>query len=151
MMREKIERKCIGCEKVLVTRHQVKYCSQKCQATTKYKKSLQGWKEGITNGAAGIQTKVLSASIRRYLFEKYNKECSRCGWGEINPVSGKIPLEIDHIDGNSENNLEENLRLLCPNCHSLTPYFRNLNKGKGRKWRMGSVLEEVSNASHLSF
>ncbi len=53
-----------------------------------------------------------------------------------NPVTGKVPLEIDHIDGDSENNKEENLRLICPNCHSLTPSFRNLNKGKGRAWRI---------------
>ena len=144
-------RTCLGCNKALVTRHQVKYCSQKCQATTKYKKSLKGWKDGITNGAAGIQTKVLSASIRRYLFEKHNNKCSQCDWGERNSVSGKIPLEIDHIDGNSENNREENLRLLCPNCHSLTPYFRNLNKGKGRKWRMENIRQEASTSTHISY
>ena len=42
---------------------------------------------------------------------------------------------MEHIDGNSENNNIENLELLCPNCHSLTPTFGALNKGKGRKNR----------------
>ena len=43
-----------------------------------------------------------------------------------------LPLEIDHIDGNSENNSEENLRLICPNCHSLTANYRGANRGNGR-------------------
>ena len=63
------------------------------------------------------------------------QEYYRCGWCEINPTSGKIPLEIEHIDGNYKNNTEENLILLCPNCHSLTPTYRALNKGHGRKER----------------
>lgn len=36
----------------------------------------------------------------------------------------KIPLEIDHIDGNKKNNDRNNLRALCPNCHALTPTWR---------------------------
>jgi len=59
-----------------------------------------------------------------------------CGWSKKNRFSNRIALEIDHVDGNSENNIESNLRLLCPNCHSLTPYFKNLNKGNGREWRL---------------
>ena len=56
-------------------------------------------------------------------------------------MTGHVPLEIDHIDGDAENNIETNLRVLCPNCHSLTPHFRNLNKGKGRKWRMKKYIK----------
>ncbi|MEK7095116.1 MAG: HNH endonuclease signature motif containing protein [Patescibacteria group bacterium] len=137
-------RKCIGCNKSLLTRSQLKYCSQQCQATTKYYKSIEEWKFGIKNGSLGIQTRIISSFLRRYLFEKYKNKCSQCGWNEKNLVSGKIPLEVDHIDGNSENNSEENLRLLCPNCHSLTPYFRNLNKGKGRRWRMKNIQKRIN-------
>ena len=36
----------------------------------------------------------------------------------------KIKLEVDHIDGDKYNNSRENLRLLCPNCHSTTPTWR---------------------------
>ena len=39
---------------------------------------------------------------------------------------------VDHIDGNSDNNSEENLRLICPNCHSLTSTYRGANRGHGR-------------------
>jgi hypothetical protein len=73
--------------------------------------------------------------------EKYNRACSLCGWSKINPATGNIPLEIDHIDGNAENNKEDNLRMLCPNCHALTPSFRNLNRGAGREWRRQKYLK----------
>lgn len=58
-----------------------------------------------------------------------------CGWNKTNPITGRVPLEVHHVDGNPENNKENNLRLVCSNCHALTPGFRNLNKGKGRLWR----------------
>lgn len=55
-----------------------------------------------------------------------------------------IPLELDHIDGNSENNAEENLRLICPNCHALTPTYKNKNKGSGRHARRQRYAEGKS-------
>ncbi len=129
-------RKCTYCRTILRSRYKIKFCSNKCQAMMKHQQTLDEWKNGIKSGTVGVQSRIISSSLRRYLFEKYGHKCSRCGWNEVNIYSGKVPLEIDHIDGNSENNSEHNLRLLCPNCHSLTPYFRNLNRGRGRKWRM---------------
>ena len=41
-----------------------------------------------------------------------------------------LTLEVDHIDGDFLNNLAENLRFLCPNCHRQTPNFAG--RGKGR-------------------
>ena len=52
-----------------------------------------------------------------------------------NPVTNNVPIQLDHIDGNSDNNSLDNLKLLCPNCHSLTPTFGALNKGNGRELR----------------
>jgi hypothetical protein len=51
--------------------------------------------------------------------------CSNCGLAQW--MSRPIPLELDHIDGDRENNCVENLRLLCPNCHALTPTYRARN------------------------
>jgi hypothetical protein len=50
-------------------------------------------------------------------------------------MSQPIPLELDHIDGDAGNNNYDNLRVLCPNCHALTPTFKAKNKGKGRAAR----------------
>jgi 5-methylcytosine-specific restriction endonuclease McrA len=73
--------------------------------------------------------------IRKYLFEEAKYKCTECGWCKKNPSTGKVPLTIDHIDGNSSNHKRENLKVLCPNCHSLTPTYGALNKGNGRKTR----------------
>jgi 5-methylcytosine-specific restriction endonuclease McrA len=56
-----------------------------------------------------------------------------CGWSEINKWTKKVPIELNHIDGNPENHNIKNLELLCPNCHSLTEFYKR--RGKGRKWR----------------
>ena len=90
-------------------------------------------KKGLQNGMKGKYQ--ISNHIRRYLLQKYSNRCSRCGWGEVNPYSGLVPLEIEHIDGNYQNNTETNLILLCPNCHSLTSTYKGANLGKGRKAR----------------
>lgn len=111
-----------------------KYCSNKCQQDYIYKNVIKEWKVGSDIHTENASFKV-SKYIRRYLFEQANNKCTLCGWGEINPTTKKSPLEIDHIDGNCKNNRPENLRLICPNCHSLTPTYRSLNKGNGNKER----------------
>lgn len=42
---------------------------------------------------------------------------------------------LDHIDGDSTNNRRDNLRLVCPNCDSQLPTYKNRNHGKGRHAR----------------
>ena len=95
---------------------------------------IEAWKRKELNPLK--KGKRLRNFIRRYIFEKYNNRCAKCGWNEINPITGKPPLEIDHIDGNVDNSWEDNLVLLCPNCHALTPYWKALNAGRGSKERL---------------
>ena len=122
---------CLNCGCNLY-RAKSKFCSNKCQFEYDYKTYIQRWKNGEEDGMSGKFG--VSEHIRRYLFNKYNGSCQICGWNKTNPFSENVPLQIHHIDGNYKNNTEENLQLLCPNCHSLTETFGRLNKN-GRKDR----------------
>ena len=110
-----------------------KYCSNDCQHDYQHKMYLEDWKSGKVNGLQSIG--IVSTHIKRYLREKFGNKCFLCGWAEINTKTGEVPLVADHIDGNWCNNKEENLRLICPNCDSLSPTYAALNKGNGRKNR----------------
>ena len=121
-----------------------KYCSNKCQQLNQFREYIKKWKLGLRNGDRGIVTKNISSHIKRYLVEKYGEKCFICKWSKKHSVTGRVPLEIDHINGNSGDNSEINLRLICPNCHALSANFRNLNKGNGRTWRMLKYKKNVT-------
>lgn len=115
-----------------------KYCSKKCETAYKIHQYVEDWKLGKISGTTGY---TCSSFVRNYLLQKHEYKCERCGWGEINPFTNKSPLQIHHIDGNSENNVEENLQVLCPNCHSLTENFgsRNTNAPRGKSKYYGKA------------
>jgi nitrate reductase cytochrome c-type subunit len=142
-------KKCANCGADLVRRHQAKFCSNKCQFLYQHKNWIKEWKEGKINGNIGITARNISKHLKNYLGEKFGNRCFECEWNKKHPVTGVVPLEIDHVDGNAENNSESNLRLLCPNCHALTPFYKNLNRGKGRKWRMDKYIKN-KDAKNLS-
>lgn len=125
---------CLNCGKefILYLSSNGKYCCGKCQNEYQHKEYIERWKNGEENGLTGKY--YISGHLRRYLFEINENKCERCGWGEVNPYTNRVPLQIHHIDGNCQNNREENLQLLCPNCHALTENFgsRNKNATEGR-------------------
>ena len=121
---------CAYCDKPLNERHK-KYCDNTCQHKFQNEDKISRWLSGECNP----QNYELPTPIRQYLLEEAEYKCTQCGWSGINPVSMKTVLTIDHIDGNADNNTKENLRVLCPNCHALTPTFGGLNKGNGRSRR----------------
>ena len=122
---------CLNCSKKISSKK--KYCDNLCQKEFEYKLYILKWKLGMENGLKGKYQ--ISNHIRKYLLLKNNNKCEKCGWSMVNPYTNVVPLEIDHADGNYLNNNENNLLLLCPNCHSLTPTYKGANKGNGRKDR----------------
>ena len=77
-----------------------------------------------------------SFKLKRRLFAAGLKpeNCELCGWAE-KTIDGYLPLELDHINGNRHDNRIENLRVLCPNCHSLQATHRGRKlKGKKHAW-----------------
>jgi hypothetical protein len=111
---------CLHCSKLLSNNKKI-YCNNTCQHLTQRNLKID----------AGLE-KCSASFIRNYMINKYAAKCMKCGWCEINQTTGKVPIELNHIDGNSENNNLINLELLCPNCHSLTSNYKALNKGNGR-------------------
>jgi hypothetical protein len=98
----------------------------------------RGWSKGLritTNPGAPIEELLVNNSgyqsfkLKRRLFDANlkPKHCEECGWSKISK-DGRLPLELDHINGNPRDHRLENLRVLCPNCHSLKPTHRGRNK-----------------------
>lgn len=125
--------KCLNCEEETY-RPGYKYCSNSCQMQYQYQVYIKKWKNEEISGLQSIG--IVSSHIKKYLRKKYNNKCCICGWSKINPITRVAPLVADHIDGNWRNNKENNLRLICPNCDSLTATYAGLNRGKGRNNRV---------------
>jgi hypothetical protein len=80
--------------------------------------------KGRRTGSHLLKKRLVAAGLKEL-------RCELCGWAEKAP-DGRIPVELDHINGDPSDNRLENLRILCPNCHSLQPTHRGLNKKSRR-------------------
>lgn len=123
---------CLVCQKEIGKGS--KFCSNTCFSINNMNDSFREIEIGNTefkNTGVIINRK----RIKKYLIFKYGNKCMECGWCKINKKTGNVPIQMEHIDGNSENNSLDNLKLLCPNCHSLTSTYGSLNNGNGRNER----------------
>lgn len=116
------------------------YCTQECFKNWQ-EELFEKWKQPSQPCPASFLDRNghLLPRIAKKVKAYYNWTCnakledeSRCGWSRIHPITNKIPVQLDHIDGDSLNNEFSNLRVMCPSCHSLTSTFGALNVGNGR-------------------
>ena len=84
--------------------------------------------------------------LRKYYCEKkeIKYECSICSKTEW--LGQKLTLELDHKNGDNHNNKLDNLRWLCPNCHSLTSTFRGNNNNGKRKIEDDVIVKTIKNS-----
>lgn len=127
---------CIQCGESKVNNRVAKFCSSTCSGAYQTQKVINDW---IDNPSSATTSQGLKSAIKKYLIQQANYACSECGWDTINPTTGRCPLEVDHIDGDAYNNIPDNLRVICPNCHSLTSTYRALNRNSSRTYRKNQV------------
>ena len=140
-------RACLFCGKLLEGRRKRnnQYCDKHCQAEFAHKRYMELWLTGRASGNREGMRTMVSIHVRRWCLERAGYKCEECGWDRVNPFTGKTPLAAHHIDGNAKHTRPENLKVLCPGCHSLTENYGSLNKGHGRDgrykrvWRNGSA------------
>lgn len=108
-----------------------KNVSEKLKGHVPWNKGMKGyprsnigrtWKNKIIPILSKNFDELGACGKRKYLLEFYSGCCQECGYSKTRE-NGKSILAIHHVDGNKENTSRDNLKLLCPNCHTLTHNF----------------------------
>lgn len=97
----------------------------------------------LVNGKSYSSHKLRIRLIEENIFNHQCNLCKNTHW-----LSELIPLELDHIDGNHDNNELSNLQLLCPNCHAKTPNYRGKNK---KRYSIEAPLDQSAESWNLKF
>ena len=101
-----------------------KFCSVQCAHTFRSLEHKKKFFSGL------LEKRIDRPTARKYLAEARGYKCETCG---LNDWQGNpITLHVDHINGDPSNDHPDNLRLICPNCHSQTEFLGGANKGRGR-------------------
>ncbi len=118
---------CVNCNIEMAELHgsKRKYCSLQCQQDFAMEQRFRDWYE--------FGKHFENKPIRNFLKIWKGYYCECCGISEWN--GKEITLEVEHIDGNSENSKPDNVCFLCPNCHSQTDTYKAKNMGNGRHFR----------------
>ncbi|GAA4673524.1 HNH endonuclease signature motif containing protein [Nocardioides nanhaiensis] len=121
---------CRGCAALCEGRRLRIYCSLRCQREYEQTQLVALWlATGQANAGSGRRHYV-----RRHVLREQSGLCAICGsppeW-----LGSPLAFVLDHIDGDSSNNVRANLRLVCSNCDSQLPTYKNRNRGAGRHYR----------------
>jgi hypothetical protein len=106
---------CLNCGKINnIKGHSYtnKYCNNSCQQQHRSRLLVKEWKEQETT----TTWRQIPDWVRKYLINARGHKCAVCGNTSHNGMA--IPLVVDHLDNNTQNNSEDNLQLICPNCRS---------------------------------
>lgn len=113
--------KCRNCEKSIIGSKT--FCSKDCYINFNSKERIKKLESGSL---------LCNDTIRLALITKFGDICNICEKDSI-WNNKKLTLHVDHIDGNSDNNNFNNLRLLCPNCHSQLETSKCKNKKQTKR------------------
>lgn len=121
--RKKKRKTCLNCGKI-VNNYANKFCNINCF------NEYQFFNKTLPKFYSGKLT--TNDTIKKVLIYLYGENCVIC---DNDNMWMKMPLtlQVDHIDGNSDNNHPINVRLLCPNCHSQTETYCGGCKPKNTK------------------
>ena len=130
---------CKNCKQSFKKKKGKFFCSKKCYNENKYKTKL----ELVTKENNFFILTSKSSTVRNFLIKHYGHKCSICNIE--NWMGEKVPVVMDHIDGNSDNWQFTNLRIICRNCDGLLPTFagRNVGKNKIQSKRMKEQNERI--------
>ena len=149
MLREKASinaiRKCTGYGvnilKRIASEHNIPVINQQSKENRAYSDFSNIF---VENGMHG--NSVINRIIKDYDIIPHDK-CWLCGLSEW--INGKLILEIDHINGISNDHRIENLRFLCPNCHSQTETFRSKNITSHQKVSDEVLIDAIKSTENL--
>jgi Zn finger protein HypA/HybF involved in hydrogenase expression/predicted nucleic acid-binding Zn ribbon protein len=118
----KLKLYCKNCNKQLLGRRITSFCDRNCYKNYYKEKINTFFTKNSKHNRGHLKDKIIE-------FKLLNYSCEACGNnGEWN---GKpLVLQLDHVNGNNTDNRLENLRFLCPNCHTQTDTFVGKNRRK---------------------
>lgn len=122
----------------------------------------EGKKYIFTNEARNVSIRNRKDNLKNKPFNEWGRKlqeelilkeqcykCLECGTSK-DWFGKQLIFELDHIDGNRNNNSRNNLRILCPNCHSTTDTWRGRNTNTGiKKVSDEDILSELKKGKNI--